>query len=101
MSNGNEEPCGSAPRSEIHFMASSGSKNFFQWRVLKAHPSANCTLALSEGSPFAHDFKLLRPRDDSADRDGFFPCGRRAGFEGKEVKLPGDITCENCIIQLT
>ena len=41
----------------------------------------------------------LHPRDGSNDFDGWFPCGRKAGFEGKEFRLPGSLTCYNCILQ--
>lgn len=44
---------------------------------------------------------MLRPRDNSANFDGKFPCGRTAGFEGKEFKLPADLTCTSCILQFT
>ena len=54
---------------------------------------------MSLGGETQQDFRLLRPRDDSADKDGFFPCGRTTGFEGKEFRLPTDGLCDKCILQ--
>ena len=66
---------------------------------MKSHESSNCTVKLSTGfEDFETDFKVLRPRDESGDADGRFPCGRKAGFEGKEFKIPADITCDKCVI---
>ena len=98
-SDGNNAPCGPGEKGATHWMGSQGSKNFFQWRTLKAHHSSNCTLYISNGGE-TNEFRLMRPLDDSSDFDGKFPCGRKAGFEGKEIKLPLDLTCESCVIQL-
>ena len=81
-------------------MGSQGSRNYFTWRTLKAHHSANCTLRIASDHE-TNEFRLIRPLDDSADYDGKFPCGRKAGFEGKEIRLPADLICESCVIQLT
>lgn len=54
---------------------------------------------MSSGGITALDYKVLRPRDDSANHEGKFPCGRNAGFEGKEFRLPSDTACTNCILQ--
>jgi hypothetical protein len=41
----------------------------------------------------------LIPRDGSAlGSDGAFPCGREAGYEGKELLFP-NITCDECTLQ--
>jgi len=54
---------------------------------------------MSTGGDLEKDFtKTLMPRDDSANRDGSFPCGRTGGFEGKEFRLPNDVVCNNCIL---
>ena len=67
---------------------------------MKSHDQANCTVRLSSGfDDFDPDFKILRPRDNSGDADGRFPCGRKAGFEGKEFRLPDDIVCDKCVVQ--
>ena len=82
-------------------MAQAGSRNFFQWKTLKGNPVANCTVRISYGGDLEQDsnFKPLHPKDGSANSLGWFPCGRQAGFEGKEFKLPNSVTCLNCIVQ--
>jgi hypothetical protein len=62
---------------------------------------ANCTLHISAGSNAIEDFRLLRPRDGSANLDGEFACGRKAGYEWKDFKLPKDLKCESCTLQMT
>ena len=83
-------------------MAAANSRNYIQWKTLKAHKSANCTVRLSAGSEDERDFKVLRPRDDSgSNMEGKFPCGRTPGFEGKEFRFPDDVKCTNCILSFT
>lgn len=62
---------------------------------------ANCTISISTGSSVQEDFKLLRPHDSSANLDGQFPCGRHSGYEFKDFKLPKDLKCESCTLQLS
>lgn len=97
----NKGPCGDTPRGNLHYMAASGSRNYFQWKTVKAHKTANCTIRLSTGSEHEQDFKVLRPRDGSNDYEGKFPCGRSTGFEGKEFRLPNDLSCTSCVLSLT
>ena len=97
----NKGPCGGTEKGNTHYLAASGSRNYIQWKVLKAHKAANCTVRLSTGSENEKDFQVMRPRDDSADWNGWFPCGRSPGFEGKEFRLPNDLTCPGCIISIT
>ena len=82
-------------------IATAGSRNYLQWKTLKSHKSSNCTVRISTGSELSQDFKTLRPRDNTADHNGFFPCGRTPGFDGKEFKLPNDMTCAHCIVSFT
>lgn len=99
---GNKAPCGKAEKTHIHYLTQSGSRNYFHWRTLKAHDNSNCTVRISTGfEEFDSDFKVLRPRDDSADITGKFPCGRKAGYDGKEFRIPDDMVCDNCILQFT
>ena len=79
-------------------MAQAGSRNFIQWKTLKTNQNSTCTVRYSLGGETDLDFKILRPRDDSADREGKFPCGRTPGFEGKEFRLPNDAVCDHCIL---
>mmetsp|Transcript_43586 Transcript_43586/g.57735 ORF Transcript_43586/g.57735 Transcript_43586/m.57735 type:complete len:144 (+) Transcript_43586:692-1123(+) len=97
--NGNKGPCGGIERGSTHYMAQSGSRNYIQWKTLKSHQYANCTVKLSTGGEHEQDFTVLRPRDNSADYDGWFPCGRSSGFDGKEFRFPETLVCDNCIIQ--
>ena len=96
----NSSPCGPAEKGPTHWIGSQGSRNLFQWRTLKGHHSANCTLRIASDAETS-EYKLLRPLDDSADFDGKFPCGRKAGFDGKEIKLPLDLICSSCVLSLT
>ena len=67
----------------------------------KGHIMANCTVSISTGSDMLDDFRLLRPHDGSANLDGQFACGRKAGYEWKDFKLPKDLKCETCTLQMT
>jgi len=43
---------------------------------------------------------VLFPLDKSADKKGFFPCGREeTGLDGKEVIFPVNFTCDTCTLQ--
>ena len=94
----NRQPCGAAEKGPTHYLARAGSKNFIQWRTVKASPNANCTVRLGVGTD-EDDFKVLHPRDGTADMDGKFPCGRAAGYDGKEFRFPKGLTCESCTLQ--
>lgn len=94
----NKGPCGGTERGYLHYMTQAGSRNYLQWKTLKSHKSANCTVSISEGGQFEQDFRVLHPKDNSAGFDGSFPCGRSAGFEGKEFKFPSSLTCVGCVL---
>ena len=96
---GNHAPCGGVERGHIHYLSQAGSRNYIQWKTLKSHQFANCTVRISTGGEKENDFQVLRPRDESADFDGWFPCGRSPGFDGKEFRLPSSLTCTNCVLQ--
>ena len=97
---GNEAPCGPAGKGPTHWIGSQGSRNYITWRTLKSHQNSNCTLRIAENHE-TNDFRLIRPLDSSDNFDGAFPCGRKVGFHGKEIKLPNDLICESCVLQLT
>ena len=101
FSNINDGPCGPALKEQTHFLAEVGAVTRFHWHTLKGHPLANCTLSISPGSTEITDFKTIRPRDDSANIDGVFPCGRKVGYEFKDFRLPKDMSCESCTVQMT
>ena len=64
------------------------------------HPAekGNCTVRIGQGLDEGQ-FITLRPRDNSAFRDGSFACGRERGYEGKEFRFPKDYTCDSCTLQ--
>lgn len=44
---------------------------------------------------------MLSPLDESGDELGWFPCGRQeTNFEAKEVRLPRDLSCDACIVEV-
>ncbi len=95
-----EQPCGGTQRGLVHFAATPGSRNFIAWKVIHSVPNGNCTIRLGQG-PNEEDFKVLFPLDKSANKNGQFPCGREeTAMEGKEVKFPKDLTCDQCTLQL-
>jgi len=52
-------------------------------------------------SPKEKDMVIAHPTDGSAGDDGSFPCGRAVtDYEAKEIKIPRDLICDTCIIQL-
>lgn len=93
----NNQPCGTPEKGQTHYLAEPGSRNYFQWRVLKASHNANCTVRFGTGLD-ENEFEVLRPRDGSADATGKFPCGRNAGYEGKEFRLPKGDVCSSCTV---
>lgn len=93
----NKGPCGSAQKAETHYLSRSGSRNWVSWRTIKSSPTANCTVKLGVGTD-DDEFKVLHPRDGTSDINGKFPCGRAAGYDGKEFKFPKTLTCESCTL---
>ena len=94
----NQQPCGIAQKTKTHYLAEPGSRNYFQWRVLKAVHNGNCTVRFGTGLDES-DFTVLYPLDGSADKNGKFPCGRHAGHDGKEFRLPKKDVCSSCTVQ--
>ena len=52
----NAAPCGGIEKGHLHYMASSGSRNYIQWKTLKANKNSMCSVKLSAGSEHAQDF---------------------------------------------
>jgi len=66
------------------------------------HPdvNGNCTLKLGTGM-LENNYEIIQPIDGSA-INGKFPCGReQTNYEGKTIKLPLNLTCDSCTLQLT
>jgi hypothetical protein len=98
-SGANRPPCGATDKGFVHYMATPGSRNYVQWKVLHAAADGNCTLRIGQGLD-EDDFLVLRPRDTRVNRDGSFACGRQPGYEGKEFRFPANYTCDACTLQL-
>jgi len=91
-------PCGGTKMGPVHFETTPGSRNVIAWKILAASPSGRCTIRVSD-TPNERDFVLVKPTDGSAGDDGSFPCGREVtNFESKEVRLPRDFSCDQCLI---
>ena len=70
------------------------------WQVTSPSVRGNCTIRISD-TQLDSSFKTLIPLDNSADENGYFPCGRaETQFEAKEVRLPREWACQSCIIEL-
>ena len=93
-------PCGGAKAGRVHFDADAGSKAFIMWRTIHPDLDGNCTIRLGDGlTDSAEEFEVLMPLDDSANVEGKFPCGRSTtSMEGKEVKFPKNLTCDECTL---
>lgn len=93
-------PCGGTVAGTVHFETTPGSRNMFSWKVIHPSPTGNCTIRVGD-RPTESALRLVKPVDGSANEDGWFPCGRTEVLsEGKEVKLPHDLECDDCIVQL-
>ncbi len=99
----NEQPCGKTAKGTVHYMATPGSKNYLQWKVIHPAAEGNCTVRIGLGldQEEADEGRLLtlKPRDGSANLEGSFPCGREVGYEGKEFVFPKNFTCDSCTLQ--
>ena len=93
-------PCGGTKSGPVHYETTPGSRNIVAWRILKASPSGRCMVRVGD-SPREGDLKLVKPTDGSAGDDGSFPCGREVtSYESKEIRIPRDLSCDRCIMQL-
>ena len=94
-------PCGGAKAGRVHFDAEMSSKVYINWRTLHPDDKGMCTLRLGE-SANDKDYDILYPTDGSGRANGGkFECGRATlAIEGKEVRLPRNLTCDSCILQM-
>lgn len=94
------KPCGGTTKGGIHFETTPGSRNMFAWKVIHPSHTGNCTIRVG-ATPDEAALHVVRPTDGSAYDDGSFPCGRQeTQYEGKEVKLPLNLECDDCIVSL-
>lgn len=93
-----QKPCGGTRIGRAHYETTPGSRNLVSWKVLHPSTSGNCYLRVAD-TPTDH-FDLLHVFGD-VNADGSFPCGRNVTpLEAKEFRLPKDLVCDNCILQL-
>ena len=91
-------PCGGTKLGAVHYETTPGSRNLVAWRILTPSASGRCLIRVSD-SPMERDMRLVRPTDGSAADDGTFECGREeTAYEAKEIKIPRDLICDQCII---
>jgi hypothetical protein len=97
--NARAAPCGGHPKGKAHFDAEMNTKIFVAWKIVHPDASGNCTLRLGSGETQG-DLEVVRPFDKS-DVNGKFPCGReQTNYEGKIVKLPANLSCDDCVLQV-
>ena len=94
-------PCGGTKSGPVHYETTPGSRNLVAWRILTADPTGRCLIRVSD-TPKEADMVVVKPTDGSAGDDGSFPCGREVtSYEAKEIKIPRDLECDSCLLQLT
>ena len=93
-------PCGGTKTGAVHYETTPGSRNVVAWRILTPAPNGRCLIRVAD-TPRERDLVTVRPTDGSAGDDGSFPCGREiTSYEAKEVKIPRDLQCDQCVLQL-
>ena len=98
--NPHSEPCGGMAAGRVHFDAEAGSKIFVAFKTVHPDSKSNCTVSLGQGNQ-QQNYEALIPLDGSANSHGKFPCGReQSNYDGKTFKLPRNLTCDDCTIQM-
>ena len=93
-------PCGGTKPGPVHYETTPGSRNTIAWRIHKASPNGRCIVRVGD-TPRERDMVVVKPTDGSAGDDGSFPCGHEVtSYESKEIRLPRDLNCDQCIMQL-
>lgn len=95
----NVAPCGGIERTKANTLTNKGTNIHFVWETVVPAKGGNCTVQISKGIEAIDQFVPLYPADNSADKQGSFPCGRTKGFETQEFILPQDYECDQCILQ--
>ena len=82
----------------MHYVTTPGARNYIAWKIVHPSLKGNCTIRIGEGAD-EDNFKVLMPLDKTANKKGYFPCGREeTALEGKEVKFPANFTCDSCTL---
>lgn len=94
-----EAPCGGKAKGKAHTLAESGQFHPITWMIVHPADTGNCTIRLAAGSDFSK-YVTLNPVDNSADGNGWFPCGRKELYsESKTIMFPDHFTCDDCTLQ--
>ena len=100
FANVNKKPCGGTSLGKVHYETTPGSRNLIGWKVKKASPTGTCVLRVGD-DPRDTTLEVLKLTDGTQDKDGRFPCGRNeTPFEAHEFKLPKDLICDACFLQV-
>ena len=92
------KPCGGTKIGRAHYETTPGSRNQIAWKVIHPSDKGNCFLRVADTPNDV--FTTLSVMGD-VNEDGSFPCGRNATpLEAREFKLPKDLVCDTCILQL-
>jgi len=93
-------PCGGTKTGAVHYETTPGSRNLVAWRIHTPSLTGRCIIRVSD-TPFEANMVIAKPTDGSAAEDGSFPCGREiTNYEAKEIKIPRELVCDTCIIQV-
>lgn len=82
--------CKANADTKSHFLATTGSKNYIQWRVKRISKEGNCTIKMS--SDGGHIFNPITPVGQKV---SWFACGRKTGYENILVKLPKNMVTKD------
>ena len=104
----NESPCGGIQKGHTHYLTKPGGRLLVQWNVIQPSSNGNCTIKVGPGTDLVTlgmggDKEVtMMPLDGSADAEtGSFSCGRvMTKFEAKEVRLPSNLSCDACVLQI-
>mgnify|MGYP000937757871 CR=1 FL=1 len=93
------QPCGGFKSGRVHFDAEVSSKIFVAWKTVHPDVAGNCTIRIGSGDSQG-GFNVIQPVDGSGMKTkGKFPCGREErAYDGKLIKLPFNMTCDDCTL---
>lgn len=72
-----------------------------QWRSLNPGENSTCMIRIGTGLDDEASFSLLTPLNEKANEEGWFRCGGYSNaYESRTFRLPNEISCESCTVQL-
>lgn len=104
----NQSPCGGIQKGHTHYLTKPGGRLLVQWNVIQPSANGNCTIKIGPGKNLGslgvnpEKDVALAPLDGTGDSEnGSFSCGRvMTKFEAKEVRLPTNLSCDSCVLQI-